>query len=151
MCIRHASRCTIEPSAKCCQEKCCNSASVRSEQDHYEVPLVVRAASDAGSSQDRAAPLGERVAVREVVLIRSRQQHPAPTSGRLSGPLRLVQSVWCLRITPALRLNLRIAIEAFITRIEDFTLAPGFVPRYMGGITRSLRQLPLIFEPRIVK
>lgn len=49
------------------------------------------------------------------------------------------------------RLNLRIAIEAFITRIEDFSLAPGFVPRYLGGITRSLRELPLVFEPRIVK
>ena len=49
------------------------------------------------------------------------------------------------------RLNLRIAIEAFITRIEDFSLAPGFVPRYLGGITRSLRELPLVFGPRIVK
>lgn len=46
------------------------------------------------------------------------------------------------------RLNLRIAIEAFITRIRDFSLAPGFEPRYLGGITRSLRELPLIFEPR---
>lgn len=49
------------------------------------------------------------------------------------------------------RLNVRIAIEAFISRIEDFTLAPGFVPRYLGGITRSLRELPLIFEPRVVE
>ena len=48
-------------------------------------------------------------------------------------------------------LNLRIAIEAFITRIEDFSLAPSFVPRYLGGITRSLRELPLVFGPRIVK
>jgi cytochrome P450 len=49
------------------------------------------------------------------------------------------------------RLNLRIAIEAFITRIEDFSLARGFVPRYLGGITRSLRELPLKFEPRHVE
>ena len=46
------------------------------------------------------------------------------------------------------RLNLRIAIEAFITRIEDFSLAPGFTPCYLGGITRSLRELPLEFELR---
>ena len=45
------------------------------------------------------------------------------------------------------RLNLRIAIEAFITRFADFALAPGFEPRYLGGITRSLRELPLLFEP----
>lgn len=40
-------------------------------------------------------------------------------------------------------LNLRVAIEAFIARIENFTLAPGFVPSYLGGITRSLRSVPL--------
>jgi len=41
------------------------------------------------------------------------------------------------------RLNLRVAIEAFIMRIEDFALAPGFVPSYLGGITRSLRSVPI--------
>ena len=46
------------------------------------------------------------------------------------------------------RLNLRIAIEAFITRIEDFSLAPGFTPRYLGGITRSMHALPLEFTRR---
>lgn len=33
--------------------------------------------------------------------------------------------------------------------VENFSLAPGFVPRYLGGITRSLRELPLVFGPRI--
>lgn len=41
------------------------------------------------------------------------------------------------------RLNRRVAIEAFITRIENFTLAAGFVSSYLCGITRRLRTVPL--------
>ena len=43
------------------------------------------------------------------------------------------------------RLNLRIAIEVFVTRIPEFSVAPEFEPHFLGGITRSLIELPVIF------
>lgn len=43
------------------------------------------------------------------------------------------------------RLNIKIAIETFLTRIPEFSLPPGFEPRYLGGITRSIVTLPVTF------
>jgi cytochrome P450 len=44
------------------------------------------------------------------------------------------------------RLNLKIAIETFITRIPDFSVSPEFQPRFLGGITRNLIELPVSFD-----
>jgi hypothetical protein len=46
------------------------------------------------------------------------------------------------------RLNLKIAIETFLTRIRDFSIRSDYQPHFMGGITRSLIELPLSFDPR---
>ena len=48
------------------------------------------------------------------------------------------------------RLNLRIAVETFVTRIPDFSVAPEFKPHFLGGITRSLIELPLTFDTATV-
>lgn len=43
------------------------------------------------------------------------------------------------------RLNIRIAIQTFLSRIPDFSLQPGFEPHFQGGITRSLKTVDLVF------
>jgi cytochrome P450 len=49
------------------------------------------------------------------------------------------------------RLNLKIAIESFLTRIPEFSVPQGYVPHYLGGITRSIVSLPLVFNPARVR
>ena len=44
------------------------------------------------------------------------------------------------------RLNLRVAVEIFVTRIPNFTLRDDFTPRFLGGITRSLIEVPVRFD-----
>jgi len=45
------------------------------------------------------------------------------------------------------RLNLKIAIETFLTRIPQFSVPDGYAPHYLGGITRSIVSLPLVLNP----
>lgn len=44
------------------------------------------------------------------------------------------------------RLNVRVAIEVFLTRIPEFGMRPGFEPHFLGGITRSLTEVPVVFD-----
>ena len=41
--------------------------------------------------------------------------------------------------------SILIAIETFLTRIRDFSIRSDYEPHFMGGITRSLIELPLSF------
>lgn len=43
------------------------------------------------------------------------------------------------------RMNIRVALEVFLDRVPDFSLAPGFVPRFEAGMTRRLTSLELTF------
>lgn len=43
------------------------------------------------------------------------------------------------------RSQVRIAVETFLTRIPDYSLADGFVPSFETGITRSMVSLPIEF------
>ena len=52
----------------------------------------------------------------------------------------------CLGVHLA-RLNLKIAVEEFLKRIPEFSVPEGFTPRFMGGITRSIIELPVTFSP----
>lgn len=51
----------------------------------------------------------------------------------------------CLGLQLA-RLNLKIAVETFLTRIPEFSVPPGFKPKFLGGITRSMIELPITFD-----
>ena len=43
------------------------------------------------------------------------------------------------------RMNIRVALGVFLDRVPDFSLAPGFVPRFEAGMTRRLTSLELTF------
>jgi cytochrome P450 len=44
------------------------------------------------------------------------------------------------------RLNIRIAIETFLQRLPQYSVADGFEPHFQAGITRSMTALKLSFE-----
>jgi cytochrome P450 len=44
------------------------------------------------------------------------------------------------------RLDLKIGLETFLTRIPDFEVPAGFVPEFQVGVTRDMVTLPMIFE-----
>jgi len=66
-------------------------------------------------------------------------RHPNPHLSFAKGVHR------CIGLQLA-RLNIRLAIETFLTRIPDFSVQPGFEPNFLGGITRSLTTLPITFN-----
>jgi cytochrome P450 len=68
-------------------------------------------------------------------------RHPNPHLSFAKGPHR------CIGMQLA-RLNLKIAIETFLTRIRDFSIRSDYQPHFMGGITRSLIELPVTFDTR---
>lgn len=70
-------------------------------------------------------------------------RHPNPHLSFAQGHHR------CIGLQLA-RLNIRIALETFLTRIPEFSLPPDFKPRFMGGITRSLIELPVTFDTTTV-
>jgi cytochrome P450 len=45
------------------------------------------------------------------------------------------------------RLQMRIGLGQFLTRIPDFRVVDGFKPEFEMGITRSMKSLPLVFTP----
>jgi cytochrome P450 len=45
------------------------------------------------------------------------------------------------------RLNLRIGLETFLSRLPDFDVPPDFHPVYQIGVTRDMVELPLRFTP----
>jgi cytochrome P450 len=44
------------------------------------------------------------------------------------------------------RVNIRIAIEAFLERVPEFSVAPDYTPHFHGGITRAITELPVVFS-----
>jgi cytochrome P450 len=44
------------------------------------------------------------------------------------------------------RMNIRVAIEAFLERIADFSVRPGFTPAFEAGMTRRMTSLDLVFD-----
>lgn len=48
------------------------------------------------------------------------------------------------------RLQVRVALEAFLERLPDFEVDPGFDPPHEMGITRAILELPIRFEPQTV-
>lgn len=46
------------------------------------------------------------------------------------------------------RLNLKLGLEAFLTRIPDFSVPEGFVPEFQVGVTRDMVSLPLRFSAK---
>jgi cytochrome P450 len=45
------------------------------------------------------------------------------------------------------RMNLRIALEELLTRLDDIRLADGTEIGYHPGLTRSLLSVPIMFTP----
>jgi cytochrome P450 len=68
-------------------------------------------------------------------------RHPNPHLSFAKGPHR------CIGMQLA-RLNLKIVIETFLTRIRDFSIRSDYQLHFMGGITRSLIELPVTFDTR---
>jgi cytochrome P450 len=74
------------------------------------------------------------------------QRHPA-FAGR-AAPLNPAAKSIHRCIGPQLALtNLRIALETFLKRVPDYRVRDGVQARYLGGITRSLTTLPIVFDP----
>jgi cytochrome P450 len=48
------------------------------------------------------------------------------------------------------RLNIRVAVDTFLTRFPDFSIADDFEPHFQGGITRSLISVPLDYDPAAI-
>jgi cytochrome P450 len=44
------------------------------------------------------------------------------------------------------RMNIRIALDTFLSRIPEFSLRPGFEPHFEGGMTRRMTSLELVFD-----
>lgn len=44
------------------------------------------------------------------------------------------------------RMNIRVAIEAFLERVQGFALRPGFVPHFEAGMTRRMTSLEVVFD-----
>ena len=70
-------------------------------------------------------------------------RHPNPHLSFAQGHHR------CIGLQLA-RLNIRIALETFLTRIPDFSVPSAFKPRFLGGITRSLIEVPVTFDTTTV-
>jgi cytochrome P450 len=49
------------------------------------------------------------------------------------------------------RLNIRVAVDTFLDRVPEFSVAEGFEPHFQGGITRSLVSVPLVFDATATK
>ena len=47
------------------------------------------------------------------------------------------------------RLELRVGIATFLSRIPEFRVPDGFVPRFHTGITRDMIELPIIFDSEV--
>lgn len=45
------------------------------------------------------------------------------------------------------RMNIRVALDVFLDRFEDFALAPGFSPAFEAGMTRRMTALRLTLGP----
>jgi cytochrome P450 len=45
------------------------------------------------------------------------------------------------------RLDLRISLETFLTRIPEFSIPEDFEPEFTAGVTRDMVRLPLRFDP----
>jgi len=45
------------------------------------------------------------------------------------------------------RMNIRVALEIFLDRVQNFELSPGFEPQMEAGMTRRMTALELTFDP----
>ena len=43
-------------------------------------------------------------------------------------------------------MNIRVALEAFLRRVQGVAVQPGFTPHFEAGMTRRMTALELVFD-----